>query len=91
MQFLSNRTAECLQETYHRIVSDTEKNSLHNFITVPKNGFLIKEVKAYLNVNPMDLLVMGNKGRTGAKKIFLGGNPKELNMKLPQLTNVVQI
>ena len=72
-EFLSDRTAECLRETYHKITGDTA-NALHQFITVPKNNSLEKAVKEYMAQNPIDLIVMGTKGRTGAVDIFLGGN-----------------
>lgn len=72
--FLSDRTVESLKETYHKIIADTEKNMLHEFITVPKNDSLEKAVKAYMVQNTIDLMVMGTKGRTWAVDIFLGGN-----------------
>lgn len=72
--FLSDRTAEGLRETYHKIMGDTEKNALHHFVTIPKNDSLEKAVKSYTAQNPIDLIVMGTKGRTGAVDIFLGGN-----------------
>jgi len=73
-EFLSDRTAECLRETYHKIIGDTEKNTLHEFITVPKNDALEKATKDYLVQNTIDLIAMGTKGRTGAVEIYLGGN-----------------
>lgn len=73
-EFLSDRTADCLLETYHKIIGDTEKNTRHHFVTVSKNDSLEKAVKAFLSKNPIDLIVMGTKGRTGAVDIFLGGN-----------------
>lgn len=73
-QYLSDRSDESLQETYHKIITDTEKNQLHKFRTSSRKGYLNKEVKKYMADNSIDLLVMGNKGRTGAKEIFLGGN-----------------
>lgn len=78
LQFLSDKTAECVREIYHRIITDTEKNPLHTFITITKSGYLEKEVKDYVAQNQIDLVVMGNKGRTGAKEIFLGGNTIEI-------------
>ncbi len=72
--FLSDRSAESLQETYHKIMADSGKNSLHEFITVSKNDSLEKAVKGYMVQNTIDLIVMGTKGRTGAVDIFLGSN-----------------
>lgn len=73
-EFLSDRTAESLRETYHKIMADTEKNALHEFVTVPKNNSLEKAVKSYMVENTIDLIAMGTKGRTGALKILFGGN-----------------
>lgn len=87
-QFLNARATECLTETYHRIISDTEKNPLHQFVTIPCNDYLIKGVKTFMNNTPIDLIVMGNKGKTGAKEIFLGGNTMQMvksNLSCPLL------
>ena len=73
-EFLSDRTAECLLETYHKIIADTGANTLHQFVTVSKNAPLEKAVKTYMTLNTIDLIVMGTKGRTGAVDIFVGGN-----------------
>ena len=73
-QFLSDRTDECLKQTMHRIISDTENNPLHKFTTLKIYDSFTKGVRTYSKNNPVDLLVMGNKGRTGAKEIFFGGN-----------------
>ncbi|MEO9892339.1 universal stress protein [Aurantibacter sp.] len=72
--FLKRRTAECLLETYHRIVLDTEQNSLHKFNTVSTNKPLDKAIKSYVTKNKIELVVMGSKGATGALNIFIGGN-----------------
>lgn len=73
-QFLSDKTNECLKETRHRIIGDTENNPLHTYTIIPIYDTLIKGVKSYIRNNAVDLLVMGNKGRSGAKEIFYGGN-----------------
>lgn len=74
LEFISKRTAECLQKTFHKIIRDTEKNTLYHFVTVAKNDSLEKATKSYMTQNPIDLIVMGTKGRTGAVDIFFGGN-----------------
>lgn len=76
--FLKDRAKECLLETYHKIIGDTEKNPLHRFVTVPKKGSLILTVKNYILKNTMNLIVMGTKGRTGAADIFFGGNTVQM-------------
>lgn len=73
-QFLKDRTDECLKETRHRIIGDTEKNPLHKFTVIGIYDSFVKGVKTYMRNNPVDLMVMGTKGRTGAKEIFFGGN-----------------
>ncbi|MBM1106585.1 universal stress protein [Aurantibacter crassamenti] len=73
-KFLNNRAKECLLETYHKIVSDTEQNVLHKFKTISIHGTLEKAVKSYIGQHTIKLLVMGTKGRTGAMDIFFGGN-----------------
>lgn len=77
-QFLCDRTDECLKETRHRIIADTANNPMHKFTTIHMYDSFIKGVKTYMVNNPVDLIVMGNKGRTGAKEIFLGGNTIEM-------------
>lgn len=73
-EFMAVRAAENLQATYHRIIGDTEKNTLHDFVKIPMKGPLEKALKNYLTLNPIGLVVMGTKGRTGATNIFFGGN-----------------
>ena len=73
-QFLYDSTVECLEQTYHKIILDTARNTLHTFTTLAEKGDLEKVVKDYVLRAPIDLVVMGNKGKTGAKEIFMGGN-----------------
>lgn len=98
-EFLRNKTDEQLLRTYHRIMLDNEENPLHTFKTISKHGDLLDQIKEFLNVTDVQLLVMGNKGKTGAKEIFIGSNtlqvvkemipvpvfcvPKEINYKTP--------
>ncbi|CAZ97622.1 MULTISPECIES: universal stress protein [Zobellia] len=57
----------------HRINLDNE-NPLHRFETISKKGNLVKTIHQMLNPYDIDLIVMGSKGHTGAKEIFLGSN-----------------
>ncbi|WP_394973065.1 universal stress protein [uncultured Croceitalea sp.] len=74
MHFIDNRVTECLQETQYKIIRDTEKNALHNFITVSKNNSLENAVNYYISQNNIDLIAIGTKGKTGALDIFFGSN-----------------
>ena len=70
---LQLQSKEKLTETFHKIVLDND-NPRHRFQTLSKKGnlsnILAKSIKDY----EIDLLVMGSKGQTGAKEIFLGSN-----------------
>lgn len=77
-EFLSSRTEECLQETYHKITRDTDKNEKHEFVTVSKNNSFINAVRDYITQNQIDIIVMGTKGRTGAVDIFMGGKTMQV-------------
>ena len=63
-----------LQETKHRIVLDTENNKKHDFETVFKRAQLTESIEEFVGLTPVDLVVMGNKGRKGAREIFFGNN-----------------
>ncbi len=92
--FLSERASEFLRETCHRIVLDLDKNSLHDFKTTGCQGQLTKEVKRYVDDQAIDLVVMGNKGQTGAKELYFGGNTMDVvktDLKRPVLCVPKQI
>ena len=63
-----------LEETKHRIILDTENNRKHHFETFFNRGHLTDSIEAFVEVTPVDLVVMGNKGRKGAREIFFGNN-----------------
>ncbi len=90
---------EGLVKTKHRIVLDTGHEK-HSFESISKKGDLIKTVAKLVKELQIDLVVMGNKGITGAKDIFMGSNttrvihsglacplltiPKEIDFKIPK-------
>jgi nucleotide-binding universal stress UspA family protein len=96
---IRDESQERLTETFHKIVLDNE-NPEHRFETLSKKGHLPKVVAKTIDTLEIDLVVMGNKGNTGAKDIFLGGNtiqtaktvtqcpilavPKEIDYKAPK-------
>lgn len=74
MQLLADESAEGLKHDCHRIILDTGKNPLHTYKTISNNCDLLDCLGRIVNKEKIDFVVMGNKGKTGAKDIFLGGN-----------------
>ncbi len=90
---------EKLDTVIHKITLDTN-NPKHSFKTILKKGIVAKIVSKSIDKNAIDLVVMGNKGNTGAKEIFMGSNtiqvakalnlcpilavPKQLDFKTPK-------
>ncbi|WP_420322018.1 universal stress protein [Flagellimonas sp.] len=72
-KLLADESKEGLMETVHRINRDTE-NPKHTFKTVSKKGEMLECIGLCVFDWDIDLVVMGNKGKMGAKEIFLGGN-----------------
>ena len=64
---------EKLTNVFHKIILDND-NTKHSFQTLSKKGVLSKVVIKTIEENAIDLVVMGNKGNTGAKEIFMGSN-----------------
>ncbi len=96
---LQIQSKEKLTETFHKIIMDNE-NPYHRFLTISNKGILDKSVKEAIRDYNIDLVVMGSKGLTGAKEIFLGSNtiqiaqglalcpvlavPKQIDYKAPK-------
>lgn len=92
-------SVEKLAATLHKIILDTN-NSRHRFITISEKGSLSKVMSRVIEDRGIDLVVMGNKGSTGAKELFMGGNtiqavnsltacpvlavPREIDYKAPK-------
>ncbi|MGW9685759.1 universal stress protein [Flagellimonas sp. 2504JD1-5] len=73
LKLLADESKEGLTETVHRINRDTE-NPKHTFKIVSKKGEMLECIGRCVFDLDIDLVVMGNKGKMGAKEIFLGGN-----------------
>lgn len=73
LQTIQAESQERLTETSHKIVLDGE-NPNHHFETLSKQGHLPNVIAKTTATLDIDLVVMGNKGNTGAKEIFLGSN-----------------
>jgi len=74
-----------LYETSQRglkdLVSKVKKNKKHKFHVISDYNFFIQSVKNCVEEKKIELIVMGTKGATGAKEIFLGSNTGDVLMK----------
>lgn len=70
---LKKESEEKLLETKHRITRDTEELQ-HHFETISISKELIETITKTVKSKKIDLVVMGTKGATGAKEIFMGSN-----------------
>ncbi|WP_026451592.1 universal stress protein [Aequorivita capsosiphonis] len=50
------------------------KNSKHTFIRLSSFNLLVNEIIAVVKERNIDIIIMGTKGATGAKEVFLGTN-----------------
>lgn len=57
-----------------KISEEFGENPKHKFETVSRFNTLILGVKEYIEKQPIDLIVMGTKGATGAKEVLFGSN-----------------
>ena len=69
-----------LKKLVEEFKPDCGKN--HRFKTISEYNFLVDAVKNILKKEEIDLIVMGTKGATGAKEIFMGSNTGDLIMKV---------
>lgn len=96
---LKKESEEKLLSTFHKIHLD-QNNELHEFQTLSIEGSFDEIIARTIENLKIDLLVMGNKGSTGVKEIFMGSNtikairnlqecpllavPKEMEFELPK-------
>ncbi|WP_339840080.1 universal stress protein [uncultured Maribacter sp.] len=73
LSHLRTTSQENLTETVHRIVLDTG-SKLHKFNTISSKGTISSVISQTIDNLEIDLIVMGNKGKTGAKELFMGSN-----------------
>ncbi|WP_424001028.1 universal stress protein [Maribacter sp. IgM3_T14_3] len=73
MNNLQNLSQENLTKTEHKIILDTG-NTIHQFNTISSKGSLASVISKTIESHDIDLVVMGNKGKTGAKELFMGSN-----------------
>ncbi|MGB5818981.1 MAG: universal stress protein [Saonia sp.] len=96
---LRDESSEGLQGTYHKIVLDNN-NPDHTFHVISENRGLTETISKIVQEKQIDMVVVGNKGVTGAKTVFWGSNttriinemkqcpiltvPKEIDFKIPR-------
>ncbi|MFX0557913.1 universal stress protein [Maribacter sp. CXY002] len=83
LEELKIQSNEKLTHTFHKIVLDNN-NARHTFKTISKKGKLTSVLKNIVNEKQIDLVVMGSKGETGAKEIFLGSNTVKVAKSITQ-------
>ena len=73
LQQLGEESLEGLNEFLHKINLDSE-NPEHHISIHSKNENLVDALRQVIKETNADLIVMGNKGKTGTKSIFLGSS-----------------
>lgn len=69
------------EENIRKIIENLEENSKHKYRTISDYNFFINSVLKMVKEKNMDSIVMGTKGATGAKEIFMGSNTGEVILK----------
>ncbi len=80
-QQLSNESQEKLTKTLHTIVRDTEDFD-HTFETISVSKKLIETINKTIKNKKIDLVVMGTKGASGIKEVFMGSNTVKVIQKI---------
>lgn len=69
-----NTSQENLQDLVAKISEEFPNNSKHQFETLARFNTLISGIKEFIEKQPVDLIVMGTQGATGAKEVLFGSN-----------------
>lgn len=64
------------------LIAELPKNDKHKFRTISDYNLFIHAVKQTVEEKKIDLIVMGTKGATGAKEIFMGSNTGDVILKM---------
>ena len=70
-QIASNESRKKLDEVEKQIYKEFPNNS-HNFVKLSAFNLLVSELISLVEAHSIDLIIMGTKGATGAKEIFIG-------------------
>lgn len=91
--FMVTTTNEGLEETLFKTTNENldkilqriyeyRKNPKHSFRKIAEFNFFLDAIKNIVKKNGIDLIVMGTKGATGAKEIFIGTNTGDVINKI---------
>ena len=69
------------QKGLKNLITKLDNNPNHSFSTLSDYNFFINSVKQTIKDKDIDLIIMGTKGATGAKEIFMGSNTGDVIMK----------
>ncbi len=78
---LYTKSSESLDKVLQKI-NKLEKNPKHTFRKISAYNFFLEAIKEEVSKNDIDLIVMGTKGATGAKEIFIGTNTGDVISKV---------
>ncbi len=78
---LVNESKERLTEVFHTIVRDTEDFD-HSFEIISTTEKLLDTIEETVKNKGIDIIVMGTKGATGAKGLFIGSNTANIIQKI---------
>ena len=71
---IRDASREHLSELHSKILKEFGVNPNHKFETIARFETLISGIKELIDERHIDLVIMGTKGATGAKKILFGSN-----------------
>lgn len=69
-----NTAQENLKDIVSKISKELGNNPKHTFETAARFDTLISGIKTFMRKHPINMIVMGTKGATGAKEILFGSN-----------------
>ena len=76
-------------EEMNKLLEKIPKNSAHEFETISDYNLFSLAVHQVVTEKEIDLIIMGTKGATGAKEIFMGSNTSDVIMR--NACNVIAI
>lgn len=81
LAILETEMYESSRKNLEDLASGFDENENHVYHTISDYNFFVDSVKQSVAEKEIDLVIMGTKGATGAKEIFLGSNTGDVLMK----------